>query len=275
MSPTNSGHTKYAYQTKEAFFTEEPLASYRDREGDIKVSLRDEKYVDLSFKDSDVQSRLDITNPNRPALKYIQSMLLGPLFFHKESDLSTILIIGFGGGSLAKYYTDFYGNKSKIIVDFRPILFDVAQEHFQYKPDSNTLLVPGDAALFVKKARVKKSKFDLINIDIFMEGPSDLQMQSYFWSDVGSILSPKGVCVTNVWRGDYEDKYQKILQHHKDNFGTVFEVVNSETNQVAMYGSNLPFEFLAHNNLDIKAVEMAGLSAVDFPLHLRNIRRLK
>jgi spermidine synthase len=270
-----SEHTKYAYQVKEAFSSsEEVLATFKDREGPIKVTLRDGRNVDLSFQDTDVQSRLNLKMPKRPELKYIQTMLLGPLLIPNDK-LNTILVIGFGGGTLAKYYTDFYRSKTKVLVDMRPILFDVAAEHFMYSPDENTIQVPADASVFLKKARIKKDKYDLINIDIFIEGPADLQLHSYFWDDVAAVLASHGLVCTNVWKGEHEDKYQKILELHKRNFKTVFEVVNSDTHQVAMYGSQLPMEMLLHNTLYIKSAEMSGLTAVNFNTHLGNIRRLQ
>lgn len=270
-----SGQTKYAYQVKVAFtLNEETIAETSDRMGPIKVKLRDNKYIDLSFKEDDVQSRLNTDMPKRPHLKYIQTMLVAPLLIPDDS-LNSILIIGLGGGTIPKYYTDFYRNKRKVVVDIRPVLFDIAAEYFDYIPDVNTVKVPGDASQFLSKARVRGDKYDIVNTDIFIEGPSDVQMNNYFWDNIASILTPHGISVSNVWRGDYMDKYEKILNFHKRCFKTVFEIVNSETDQVAMYGSNLPFSMLMHNNLHIKSAEMSGLTAVNFNTHINNIRRLQ
>tara|TARA_B100000214_G_scaffold323291_1_gene259656 strand:- start:17228 stop:18025 length:798 start_codon:yes stop_codon:yes gene_type:complete len=263
---------KVAYQVKEAFsFSDATLAEFKDNIGPLYVKLRDSKYIDLSFKDSDVQSRLNIDMPHRPHLKYIQSMLVAPILL---PDFETTLILGFGGGSLAKYYTEFYKNTTKVIVDLRPKLFDIAQEFFQYSPDYNTTLVPGDASVFLNRARSRGDKYDIVNTDIFIEGPVDLQLHRYFWEDINSVMSSRSVCVTNVWRGDYVDKYEKIVRHHKDIFPTVFQISNSETDQVALFGSHLPLEMLLHRDVEIKAIEMSGLTAVNFRTHLRNLRSL-
>lgn len=263
----------YSYQVKVAFsLSEEILAVESDRLGTLKITIRDNKYIDLSFQDSDVQSRVSIDTPNRPQLKYIQSMLVAPILV---PSFQNVLILGFGGGTLAKYYSDFYKNQQKFIVDLRPKLFELAQEYFFYSPDPNTAFIPGDASKALKKFRTRNQVFDIINTDIFIEGPVDLQLHEYFWEDISSCLSPKGVSVTNVWRGEYEDKYQKILGHHLKKFRTVFEVVNSDTEQVAMFGSQVPFELLMHTSLDIKSAEMSGLSGVNFKTHINNIRRIK
>jgi spermidine synthase len=268
-----SGHTKVAYQVKEAFaFSDETLASYKDKIGDIHVKLRDDKYIDLAFSSDDVQSRLNLDMPQRPQLAYVQTMLVAPLLLPDEK-LNTILIIGFGGGTLAKYYTDFYRNKRKVLVDIRPKLFDIAQEFFNYSPDYNTTFVPSDAAKFLKRAGSRKDKYDIVNTDIFIEGPVDLQNHQYYWEDVSNVLSPHGISVSNIWRGTFEDKYQNILKFHKHTFKTVFEILNSKTDQVALYGSQMPMEMLMRSDLEIKAIEMSGLSAVNFRTHINNIRR--
>lgn len=269
------GAQEPSYQVKVAFQeSEETLAEYKDNIGPIKVKLRDGKYIDLSFTETDVQSRLNVHMPKRPELAYIQTMLVPSVLLPYE-DINNILIIGMGGGTIAKYYTDFFRNKFKVVVDIRPKLFDITKEFFEYEQDENTILVPGDASKFVAKAINKPEKYDIINTDIFIEGPADLQMHGYFWSNLASILSPKGVAVANVWRGDYMDKYEKILEFHKRAFRTVFQVVNSDTDQVALCGSHLPFQALMHNNLDIKVAEMSGLTAIDFKKHVGNIRRLQ
>lgn len=271
-----SNTIKLAYQTKHAFLDEaKQLGKYKDRMGEIQVLLKQDKYVDLAFDHTDVQSRINLNMPKRPELKYIQSMVVAPLFFDDLEDLNNILIIGHGGGTIPKYYSDFYKNKNKVVVDIRPILFDISQEYFGYTPDANTSFVSSDASVFLNKARVAKEKYDIINVDIFFDGPSDVQLTHYFWDNISSLLSTNGVSVTNVWKGEHIDKYNKILAHHKSVFKTVFEIVNSETFQVALFGSNIPYEMLMHPALPIKAIEMSGLTAVDFRVHLNNIRRLK
>lgn len=272
---------KLAYQAKHAFLNDYVvLGESKDRFGTIRVKLKKDfsgtdKYIDLSFDEDDVQSRLNISMPNRPELKYIQSMLVAPLFFPKYEGLQSVLVIGHGGGTIAKYYSDFYKEKIKVIVDIRPKLFDISKQFFNYVPDENTSLVPSDASIFVKKARVAKDKYDIINVDIFFDGPSDIQLTHYFWDDISSILKHGGVSVTNVWRGEHMEKYNKILDNHKSVFKTVFEIANSDTMQVAMFGSNTPFEMLMHPDLYTKSIEMSGLTAVDFRTHVSNIRRLK
>lgn len=276
-----SEQIKLAYQAKHAFLDDSiVLDESKDRFGPIKVKLKKDfsgkdKYVDLAFREDDVQSRLNISMPNRPELKYIQSMLVAPLFFSKYEDLQNILIIGHGGGTIAKYYSDFYKEKTKVVVDIRPKLFDLSRQFFSYVPDENTSFVPSDASVFLSKARTSKDKYDIINVDIFFDGPSDIQLQHYFWDNISSILKHGGVSVTNVWRGEHIEKYDKILKNHMSVFKTVFEISNSETMQVAMFGSNAPFEMLMHPDLYTKSIEMSGLTAVDFRTHVSNIRRLK
>ena len=271
-----ASHTKVAYQAKHAFLDDsQTIAEDKDRFGTIKVKLKQNKYIDLAFEEEDVQSRLNVDMPKRPQLKYIQTMLVAPLFFKDQEDLQNILVVGHGGGTIAKYYSDFYPNKNKTIVDIRPLLFDISKEYFGYTPDANTSFVSSDASVFLNKARIAKEKYDIVNVDIFFDGPSNVQLTHYFWDNISNVLSSGGVSVTNVWKGEHIEKYDKILANHMSVFNTVFEISNSDTFQVAMFGSNIPYEMLMHPNLPIKSIEMSGLTAVDFRPHLNNIRRLK
>ena len=149
-------------------------------------------------------------------------------------------------------------------------------QYFQYSPDENTQLIASEASRFLKRSRTRGLKYDIINVDIYIEGPSDIQDHEYFWSDVSGCLTDKGVSVANIWRhGEFEEKYNRIVGYHKKLFNTVFEIVNSKTNQVALFGSQMPIEFLLHPKIDIEAIEMSGLSGVDFRKHLNNLKVLK
>ena len=108
-----------------------------------------------------------------------------------------------------------------------------------------------------------------------MDGPSDTQMDSYFWSNISKILRKRGFCVSNVWKGEHEDKYSKIIEIHKKYFSSVFEVYNSETSQVALYGGNTGLELILPSSLSTKALELQGITKINYPLHLKNIRRIK
>lgn len=125
------------------------------------------------------------------------------------------LILGLGGGSIAKLVRKNWGEKVKITgVDIDPVFVQLGEKHLGLS-DYNVDVVIDDAWEFVKAN--KDRKYDLICIDTYVgdQFPEKLGDESFLMR-VKNILSPGGTAVFNrLYYGEKRAeavKFQKILE---------------------------------------------------------------
>ena len=253
------------YQVKVAFVeSEELLEEYEDSFGKAWVVLRDGIHKDLIFnkKNSGVQTRISIEDPRTPQLEYIKSMCLMSAL---HPDPRNVLFLGTGGGSLPKYWIDNFPEVKKTAVDIRPMVFEIAQEHFDFRPDVNTQLVEADANAFLVRAKDKGLKYDIIYVDIYIQGPADIQNNEYFWKEISECLAPGGIVCTNLWTsGENEIKAHNIKGFHRKLFNTTFKVTNSESPQIALCGTDMDFSEVNSVQTGIRAIEQTAPTNINF-----------
>lgn len=238
--------------------------------------LRDGIFKDIQFTKKNatgVQSRLNLSSPNIPELEYIQKMCFMSALHPSPK---RVLFLGMGGGSLPKFWIDNFPEVQKTIVDLRPLMFQVAQEHFEFMPDANTRLVGEDANKFLQKANKAGEKYDIIYVDIYMEGPADIQNNQYFWNDVKGCLAVGGISCSNIWDGgEHAIKAGNITKYHKNIFGNVFKLTNQGTYQYALCGTDTPSDEVVSLESGIRAIELTGKTNLNFTKMMQSsIRQL-
>ena len=257
------------YQVKTAFYVQEELLhEQRDKYGKVFVIKRSNRYVDLVFDDqaNAIQSRYDLLIPNMPSLDYVKAMCLGQVFVEPKN----ILVLGLGGGSLAKFYMENNPEANIEIVDIRPALFDVSQKYFGLKLSTNSRFYEQDALEYTRLAYNAKRKYDLILIDIYIDGPADILDKPELWKYVSGCLQTTGFCVSNVWKeGEHEKKYGDILTLNSLNFETVGQTETS-TSQVCIFSTHLPSNIIESGGIINRALALEETTGINFPKYLRN-----
>jgi len=263
------------YQVKTAFHIQEKiLHSQTDRFGKVVVIERGNRFVDLVFGDqlNAVQSRYDLLMPDMPSLDYVKAMCVGLVFVPKPKK---ILVLGMGGGSLPKFYMKYAPEASLEIVDIRPSLFDIAQKHFGFELNTNSRFYEQDALEYLRLAANTTNKYDLILIDVYIEGPSDILAKPELWEYASKSLSPMGFCLSNVWReGKHEVKYADILTMNALNFTTVGQTETS-TAQAIIFSTDLPSSIIDSEGVILRAESLEQTTGLNLPKYLRNTRILR
>lgn len=75
-----------------------------------------------------------------------------------------ILILGGGAFSLPRYFSEKYPDAAITVVEIDPVLSDIAQEYFFYKPKQNVTVIAEDARAFLEK---NATVYDTIIVDAF------------------------------------------------------------------------------------------------------------
>ncbi len=147
----------------------------------------------LHFDLDAVQSAMHLDHPDRLSLAYTRKMMAFLLFNHAPV---RILLLGLGGGSLAKFCYRRLPGATVTAVEVNPHVIAFREAFLIPADDDRFRVICGDGAAYV--ARLEQSK-DVILADACDRVGIAPQLDTLeFYNDVHRCLSPGGVFVTNV-----------------------------------------------------------------------------
>lgn len=137
----------------------------------------------------------------------------------KKEDVKTSLILGLGGGSIAKIIREFWPKSSIAGVEIDPLMIKLGKE-FLGLSSWDVEIVEGDALEF---ALNEKRKYDLVCVDTYVGDSYPVQFESEeFLVGVGKMLSSNGTLVFN--RLYYGDK-RALANNFEKKLTQVFDTV--------------------------------------------------
>jgi len=163
------------------------------------VYIREKSGVRTLHIGSDtIQSAMRIARPNELEIAYTRSMMAFLLF---NPDPRQVLMIGLGGGSLAKFVYYRMPLAHAAVVEVNPRVVAVAREFFHLPVDQERLQVTvADGCAHVKN--------DTLRADVIMLDGYDAESQVEelstlaFYRDCARVLGEAGILVVNLWGGD-------------------------------------------------------------------------
>jgi spermidine synthase len=147
-----------------------------------------------------IQSAMRLTRPWDLELAYTRAMM-GFLMFNATPQ--EVLMIGLGGGSLAKFLRKRRPQTHITAVEIDPRVIAAARMYFELPPDDETLsVIEADGALYVRQ---HPGSADVILLDGFDAGNQveSLATQTFYVA-CRRVLRPGGVLVVNLWGRDTE-----------------------------------------------------------------------
>lgn len=147
----------------------------------------------LHFSWTYVQSRMRISAPTTLAMAYTRTMM-SVLLLHPNP--ARLLLLGLGGGSLAKFCRHHLPRATIVVVERSPHVLGF-REQFAVPPDDERFrVVADDAAVFVAGCR---DRHDVILIDAYdRDGLSEALGSREFYAAARARLLPGGVLVANL-----------------------------------------------------------------------------
>jgi spermidine synthase len=147
-----------------------------------------------------IQSAMRLSRPWDLELAYTRAMM-GFLMFN--STPQDVLMVGLGGGSLAKFIRRQRPQTHITAVEIDPRVIAAARSHFELPPDDDTLsVVEADGALYVRQ---HPGSADVILLDGFDAGNQvEALATQTFYAACRRVLRPGGVLVVNLWGRDRE-----------------------------------------------------------------------
>lgn len=151
----------------------------------------------LQFDGLTVQSVMSVVEPDALALDYTRAMM-GFLLFNPHPH--HIVMVGLGGGSLAKYCLRTLPETRFTAVEINPAVIAL-RDRFGIPPDDDRFrVVCADGADYVRDS---EDAPDVLLVDGFVAAGLPPRLGSAdFYADCCRALTPGGVLVVNHWAGD-------------------------------------------------------------------------
>jgi len=157
------------------------------------VVHEDERTLSMVFDMSAVQSRMRRADPVALELDYTRTMMG---FLLVEPDPAAILMIGLGGGSLAKYCHKHLPSADITVVEINPHVIALRDAFFVPRDDARFRVVLGDGAAHVARSACRH---DVLLVDGFnLVGQPDALCTPEFYRACRAALGARGVLVVNL-----------------------------------------------------------------------------
>lgn len=157
-----------------------------------------------------IQSSMKVKDPYALVLAYSWGMLCSLLF---KPQIKHNLLIGLGGGSIAKYLWKYCASITQTVVELNPQVIQVARSHF-FVPDDDAhiTILEGDGLAYIE---AHPGCCDVLMMDAFGSNglPPDFCTQAFF-DDCANTIHPDGLFAINLWGSDkYFDIYLQRMSH--------------------------------------------------------------
>ncbi|MCK8097476.1 fused MFS/spermidine synthase [Pseudoalteromonas sp. 1CM17D] len=226
----------------------EERSLYRNIIVDETHDLRCLKFNTKSSQTS--QSCMYKNNPDKLVFNYTKLTFASLLVTDNPKN---VLIIGLGGGTLSNVIHALYPAAKIHNVEIDPAVLKVARNYFNFIENDTVTSSVQDGRIFIKRAAIKKQKYDWIILDAFNGDyiPEHLLTKEFF-EEVKSVLAEGGVIAANTFSSS------KLYEHESATYHAVFgDFINvsraNRSNRIILAGVNsMPTE--AQINQRIKAL---------------------
>ena len=160
------------------------------------------------------QTCINLSDPNRVVFPYARMTFAGLLL---NPNPASVLIIGLGGGTLSTVLSRLYPKSTIHVVEIDAAVVRVAKKYFDFTESEKVKVFVQDARVYIKRAGLKKLKYDLIILDAFTgEYIPEHLMTVEFLRETQSIMSDGGVLVANTF------STSRLYDHESVTYEAVF-----------------------------------------------------
>ena len=204
------------------------------------------------------------------ALSYTRCMLSALLF---TSAPRSVLMLGLGGGALARFLRYHWPECRITVVEKRPLVVEFAREYFALPSDEHFAVHVEAAENFLADRRA--GEYDWIMVDIHdRDGMAPALGQPEFFARCKKRLSGRGVLVANLWTGDRESLLEGIDRSlHQVFTGEVLHLPVARKRNTVAFAFNFALPSLEVGLFRRKATELEERYGVEFSQFLWDLMR--
>ncbi|WP_028989511.1 hypothetical protein RG903_07715 [Thermithiobacillus tepidarius DSM 3134] len=210
----------------------------QDEFGIIDV-VQEARTRSLYFGAPPQQSSMLLRDPVQLVFAYTRAMMACLLFNDKPR---SALLIGLGGGSLAKFLLHHFPDCRVDAVENRASVADLAHRFFHLPEDPRLRIHIGDGGEFVRAVSTAQDGYDFLLVDAYdAAGMVSSVSGLAFFDACRARLARHGILSINLWSGDRDglDGTLQALQRSFDGFLLQLPV-EAKGNVIALAG-NRPF----------------------------------
>ena len=183
-------------------------------QGDMVIDISEEFGIrKLHFGEDDTQSAMRVSDPTELILAYSRCMFGFMLFTDPPAEA---LLIGLGGGSIAKWIHEYLPQTQLTCVELQPQVVSVARSMFHLPEDDERLeVIVGDGAAHVWA--MPEASSDLIMMDAYSATGIALPLATTdFFAACRDRLTDYDVLTVNLWGSDkrfpeYRERLSKVF----------------------------------------------------------------
>lgn len=137
-----------------------------------------------------------------------------------------ILILGLGAGSSASIASKLWPDCTITGIEIDPAIIRLANKYFKLKDLTQLKIEINDAFLWLKNAKKKRAKFDLILVDIYIGASQPLKVKSQdFYEDLSSKLKKNGLILFNqLVKSNNKQQINQLQTNLEKAFGKVKKI---------------------------------------------------
>lgn len=223
----------------------------------------------LYFSLDYVQSSMRTRDPIALEFAYTRKMMSFLLFRHQTR---SILMLGLGGGSLAKYCYAHLPRCRIDVVEIDPYVIDFREQFFIPANDSRFRVIHDDAAKYIDRCPARP---DVIMLDAFDRSGFSGSIDSRdFYRKARTLLSADGMLIANL--AGVQSARMKHLAAMREAFDDhlLITQIGDDGNHVVIAFGNQSFE-PRWPRIATKAKALKNRYAIDFPRIAQKLERSK
>jgi len=242
-------------------------AGLREAAKQLVVEMQGERR--LRFSPADLQSRMRLDDPHELVAAYTRQMMSFLLF---NPDPAAILMIGLGGGSMAKFCHSHLPRASLTVVEVDARVIALRDAFFVPPDDARLRVVHDDGARYMRLAH---APLDAILVDAFDEsGVAQSLADPQFFLEAARRLAPDGVLIMNL-HGD-SARFAAHLRSARAAFGArslLAPVTANENLLLFAWGERA----VARQDvrMDVRARRLQSMLRLNFVSYLRRLREAR
>ena len=174
------------------------IAHVESEYNDIFITKkRDELTMSFQLKGFDyTESAASLTDPDALPIRYTQVMTIGVLY---PPQLSRVLMLGLGGGTISAYLGRFLPDATIDVVEIDPAVVNTAKTYFGIRETARVRYLEGDGRVFLNR---HKERYDLVLVDAYQGGSVPFHLLTKeFYTLLKAHLAPGGAATFNVHDG--------------------------------------------------------------------------
>ena len=223
----------------------------------------------LHFSLSLIQSSMSLKDPFALELDYTQAMMSFQLFLQRPQH---ILMLGLGGGSLAKFCYRHVGSARITVVEIDPRVIAFRDEFDVPRDDARFRVIEGDGADWVIKSGEWDDKPDVIMMDAFdRHGLSGSVSSTAFYQSVYDALAGRGVMVANL-AGEKDDRAEHLAMISEVFDERVLSIMLSDGNDIVLAFRNPSFN-PRWREIGNTAKALRTRTGLDYPKYVQRLER--